>query len=187
MIRNVTNRLNDGNFFKFGLYFKDNTPLIESIFNTDEYSQRIKNSLELRPRANEFIKRFVKVLTQKSNFYTTKIGEYNLSSYARKIEKEYYRVYSTQDSFFNKEKETAFKYVFFINDSIVIERNFNVYYFNPVSRFSLELNETFRDILDDIKNMVKKQDEYKQWEEYKNSLKYNITLEKYLEISEQKI
>lgn len=161
---------NTNDFFKFGLYLNDE-PIMEEIFDRTF----IPKEINLKSQANDYIKTFKKALSLRNNqlksdnnLKTNKA----LNSYKENLK---FFKFKNEDSIlvrksegekneegFYENPEENFKFVLFNvsnqESNIVIERNFYITYFNPNTRFSTELTESFRDVVADIKDVLKKRD-----------------------------
>lgn len=172
--------MNKSNNFKLGLYFKDDTPIIESIFDAEPYQYAFKNELNFSEKAKIHMRNFFKVLSKRTESLTTKNMGYDYVKYPMDLEKKFIKNYKQDTSLFKNDNKANLKYILSINGNIIIERNFVVYNYNPISRFSLELTEIFNDILNEFKYDIKEIDLNNQWDEYEKSVKLGISLNKYV-------
>lgn len=166
--------------YRFVLYLNDEV-VTERSFPSEVYKTKFANLRELAPDLIKMLQQTLSKqnVTTKLNGYDL-IGEYlkSYNPYKDKVFSKLERVsegeyinnngevifkvkngshYQTRDgetAYFNN-KEEQFKFIVFLGDSLVIERNFFVKRYNPKTRFSLELNETVLDIVELLKNQIK--------------------------------
>jgi hypothetical protein len=166
--------------YRFVLYLNDEV-ITESGFPSDVYKTRFVNIRELAPELIKMLQQTLSLqnVTTKINGYDL-IAEYQkaLKPYKGSVKSKLERVSEGEfindkgevlhkvrngSTYFTKEGEKAyfsnkaeqFKFVLFLGDNSVIERNFFVKRYNPKTRFSLELNETISDVVSLLKNQFK--------------------------------
>lgn len=163
-------------FYRFVLYL-NGQPISQTEFPAHTYNQNVRYFVNIKELAPDFIKSLQNVLSLKDKDLNLKLENYNFI-------KEYNKVLSINkklislspelnkinrlsegtylDGRYVNEQE-QFKFVLYLNENHIIERNFFVKNFNPKSRFSIDLIETIIEIIDDIKNHIKKQDSQYMW------------------------
>lgn len=175
-------------FYKLGLYLNDQ-PIMERIFDANVYNPEVRKGVEIRHMARDLIKMFQNTLqNEKPTFLNGINGKSVIENYERlhELDAKGYDDKLTRLSYgrmvedskkgikYYENKKEQFKYVLFLNDFHIIERNFVVFNYNPDSRFSIELEETFNEVIDMIKEDIKKKDCDFLWKEYeKNPYHYD--------------
>lgn len=150
--------------FKFGLYL-NNQPIIEEIFD----KTYLPREINLKNVANEYIKLFKNTLSLRNENITTDsyFKTYNKLAKFYKLEDNDNITKRNNSGFINEEgyyqnDNENFKFILFniqgTEKNIVIERNFAIKNYNPNTRFSYELLETFQEVLGKIKDELKQKD-----------------------------
>ena len=184
MTKNDNNQKHE-NVFKFGLY-QNNDPISETIFTADVFNPVIRYSVDIRDDIFSIILRLQKALS-KDKGLTKKISfsdkNYNLLEYYKN------QVSNETKPFNNKlvSKERSkhrvhgkiysgvqFKFGLYINDNPIVERDFYVEGYNPETRLSEELNNTVREIAEEINQKLKDEDVSHMWDDYDLINTYNL-------------
>lgn len=159
--------VNGNDMFKFVLSFNEQ-PILQRGFSGDVYEQITKGSINLRDRTKEYIYNLKKVLASKDDDLSFELMGYNLlDSYLELLELNNIDVNDSllriskaggiRDGYYVNDEEN-FKFVLYYDNKSIIERNFYVKNYNPNSRFSVDLIDTFDDIVSDIQIVIKEHD-----------------------------
>lgn len=160
--------------YRFAL-FLNNEVIAERIFPADVYNQFVRYSINIRELASDMIKGFQNVLQTQDNKLTFEYDNYDLldhyintnhnhlSSKDSKIVRQSVGKLGEDGFYINPDEQ--FKFILFLNDNHVIERNFFVKRYNPNSRYSVDLMYHFEHVVKDIQNFIKKKDVSVMWEE----------------------
>ena len=165
------------NFFKFSIYQGKNV-IIERIFDADCFNPVIRYSVDIRSMIPDIIQKLQNTLSQK-NLSFNKINEdgevqYNfIKEYqdvchlfnvnALKLKKPPYIKKEINGKIF---EGTQCRFGLYINNNPIVERDFQVEDFNPAVRFSYEIVEVTREIVDLIFLHLKDMDVIQLWEDY---------------------
>jgi hypothetical protein len=193
------------NVFKFGLTLKGEK-LYERIFSADLYNPVVRYSVDIRERIPSIINEIQQVLQKQStnlNFDSILNSTRNSSDYVANTKKYYKHICKINrmspvklfvPTFFNKEtqkvmvpvKGTEFKFGVYINQNPIVERNFYVENYNPEARFSNELTVVLNDIVDYLKNYLKKSDVNHMWNDYDLITTYELNIQQVRELSKDR-
>jgi len=154
------------NNFKFGLYL-GNEPICERIFSADVYNHATRTSVDIRELTGGFIKNFQKTLETKKP-----VVEFENYSFLK-----YYTDNSVDNSKLSKIRK-PFKMGLYVNDFVIIEREFEVYNYNPAVRFSIDIVNIVNEIVFDIENHLKIVDSNYMNDDNLISNKYFMNLQK---------
>jgi hypothetical protein len=169
------------NLYKFGIY-SDNNIISERVFSADEYNQVVKYQIDIRSMINGIQKRIQRVLSSSNNDLSFKFNDnYNTLKYFKDKNLKYgynnlqeveERSITINDKIY---KGSEIKIGIYLNSNPIFERSLYINRYNPNSRFSVELYEVVYDIVDDIKNKIKKDDIKLMWEDFDlmNYFNYN--------------
>jgi hypothetical protein len=167
------------NLYKFRIY-TDNEVLSERVFSADEYNQVVKYQIDIRSMINNIQKRVQKVLSASNNdLHFNFNGQYNTLKYFKDRNSKY--GYSNLESIEENSitindkvyKGSEIKIGIFLNSNPIFERSLYINRYNPNSRFSVELYEVVYDIVEDIKDKIKKDDIKLMWEDFDLMNHYN--------------
>lgn len=166
------------NQFRFNLY-QENVLLCEKIFSADVYNPFTRYSIDIRDLLPHTIVQLQRILSKKNYDTFIDLGngvELGLYDYVRKIINSYPDKYKKGMEYNPKSikqhiedkiiKGVECKIGLYINENPIVERIFYVDGFNPVARYSYELTDLFIEIVDDIKNNIKKVDKKNMWDDY---------------------
>ena len=160
------------NQFKIELYSKDSL-VYESIFDGDCYHPITRYSVDIRNQLFSIMKSLKKTLSStKLNFKYNNIDL--LKRYKDEVNK--YPIHIKNSINIIQPKNKLFRFVLSMNDSIIVEREFEVVGFNFNSLFSYNLYNTLNQIKEDIINSIRNSDINLMWEDYEiiNTYNYNI-------------
>jgi hypothetical protein len=153
--------------FNFVL-FLNNEIILNRTFDGGVFEQTTKETINIRDRAKDYIYSFKKSLSSRDNDLSFELSGYDLlGSYLKllainsvDINDSKLKISTSgliEDGYYVN-KDENFKFVLYYKDKSVIERNFYVKDYNPKSRFSVELLETFNDVVYDIESSIKDAD-----------------------------
>lgn len=159
------------NYFKLGLYQED-IIFYEGIFSSDNFNPITKKNIDIRPILPNFIRSFQKILSKRNYDFKVSIDKFNhynnehelinlLYSFDEKYgQLEFDYNPKSKEKYIMGKKYTGveFKLGFYINDKTIVERDFYVNGFNPMSRYSVDVIDLATDTLDEIKTFIKMQD-----------------------------
>ena len=188
------------NYFKFTLAY-NKQPLIERIFDADCYNQSVRYVVKLQDLSKQIRNDFINVLSKNNKFLSFDMNGYDLNETFKKIlkngnllDKKNHENYSenlTKENliyFLSKldkqETITGFSYTLYINNNIIIERDFNVDNFNVNSLFSTNLIVVFNNWVSKIEDRIKKNDINLMWGDYDILNEFNLTAKEIRELSE---
>ncbi|MFW5847372.1 MAG: hypothetical protein ACOCVF_00435 [bacterium] len=159
------------NYFKLGLYQED-VVFFEGIFSSDVFNPLTKKNIDIRPILPDFIRSLQKMLSKRNYNFKLPVDKYDHYD-NQHIVMNY--LYSFDSSFgkmefdYNPESKNKkimgkvytgveFKLGFYVSDKTIVERDFYVNGFNPMSRYSVDITDLCTDILESIKEYIKIQD-----------------------------
>lgn len=189
---------NSENIFKLSLY-QGNILYCEKCFSADVFYPLTRYSVDIRQILPSSITKLQKILSKKTYDYLLKRGNddfYDLYGYVLDLI-ESYPQYQRRNMKYNPEVITYqidnktirgvdFKLGFYINDNPIVERVFYVDGFNPTSRWSIDVLETFLSISDDIFNFIKKNDVKNLWNDFYLANKRGLSPNQIKELSLEK-
>lgn len=165
------------NVFKLSL-FQKNILFCERAFDADQFNPFTRYSIDIRNILPKSISCLQKMLSKKSYDVDLDVGNdksIDLYGYYENIVKEKY----DNDIEYNPISVTQyikdanltirgveFKLGFYINDNPIVEREFFVDGFNPISRWSVDLLDAFIPISYEIENNIKTSDVKNIWDDY---------------------
>lgn len=184
------------NTFKFGLY-QENDMIIETSFTADNINPAIRYSVDIRDEVFSIISRLQKALSRRN--LTHKI---DLAGNTYDFLEHYRNQSALETKSFNDKldapKKTThkvngkiysgvqFKFGLFINNNLIVERDFYVKGYNPASRFSLELSETVNQIADEINESLREDDIKHMWDDYDLIHTYNLYINDIRDLSQNR-
>ncbi len=161
----------DKDLFRFVLILNDEK-ISERTFPGDMYNQYVRFGVDIKAIASNIIKGFQSILsTDKKDLnyvihgidvlkeYTNSLKINNISISDSKLKpasKNGKYIENEGGKSYYECLDEKFKFVLYINDNMVIERNFFVKNYNPTSRFSLELSNEMNYIVNDKQIHIKK-------------------------------
>jgi len=170
------------NQFKIELYSKDSL-VYESIFDGDCYHPITRYSVDVRNQLFGIMKSLKKILSStKLNFKYNNIDL--LKHYKSEVDK--YPIHIKNSINIIQPKKKMFRFILSMNDSIVVEREFEVINFNFNSLFSFDLHNTLNKIKEDIINSIRDSDINLMWEDYEIINTYNYNIQQVRELPETK-
>jgi hypothetical protein len=180
------------NLYKFGIY-SDNDIISERVFSADEYNQVVKYQIDIRSMINNIQKRVQKVLSMQDRDLNYNFnGNYNTLKYFTDRNSKY--GYSNLEDIQERSitindktyKGSEIKIGIYLNSNTIFERSLYIGKYNPNSRFSVELYEVVYDIVEDIKDKIKKDDVKLMWEDNDLMNHYNyIHISQIRELSQE--
>ena len=170
------------NQFKIELYSKDSL-VYESIFDADCYHPITRYSVDVRNQLFDIMKSLKKTLSStKLNFKYNNIDL--LKHYKSEVDK--YPIHIKNSINIIQPKKKMFRFILSINNSIIVEREFEVVNFNFNSLFSYDLHNTLNQIKEDIINSIRNSDINLMWEDYEIINTYNYNIQQVRELPETK-
>ena len=185
---------NHENIFKFSIY-QGRTVLSERIFSADSFNPVIRYSVDIRSIIPEIIQRLQMTLSRR-NLSFNKIGEnahvnynflkeyqdvcYNFNVRADKLRKPYYIKKEINGKMI---KGTECRFGLYINNNPIVERDFPVDQYNPAVRFSYEIIEVNRDLVDYIQSFLRETDVSHMWDDYGLIHTYGIYINQIRELN----
>jgi len=188
------------NLFKICL-FQETNLIAERIFPADIISPSIRTSIDVRSILPSIISKLQKTLSKKEYYYEYEIQNqdkvvYDFLDYRNRMVELYPK--RIQD-IINKQPEikkqviedkiikgVEFKFVFYINDNLIVERIFYVNGYNNTINYSNDIIYLINDIANKIYNFLKKSDINHMWEDYDLINKYNYTIQQIRELPKMK-
>jgi hypothetical protein len=181
-------KVNETNEFKFGLYLND-YEMYERVFSADVYNQITRYSVNIKKDAKKYINMLQNVLSAKDSELDFNINGYNVMDYTTNLT---YLLDSHNKDVEDASREESndslykttyvaplkFNYVLYINNNIIIEREFYVRNLNLSAIKSVNLNETLDYIVSEIKSKIKEDDLTQMWEEFDIMKYYNMSVTK---------
>jgi hypothetical protein len=192
----MTEKFNE-NIFKFSIYQGD-CVVSERIFNANDFNPVIRYSVDIRSIIPEIIQK-LQITLSKRNLTFNKIDEkayvdynflrdyqdvcYNFNLKPIKLKKPYY----IRKEINGKVIEgTQCRFGLYINNNPIVERDFHVDKYNPAVRFSYEIVETTRDLVDFIVQYLKEMDSKHMWDDYKLIKTYSLYINQIRELTDKK-
>ena len=166
------------NVFKFSLY-QENVLLGEKIFSADLFNPFTRYSVNIRSMLPKTITKFQKVLSKKKYDVVFDVGngkQYDffhhnqnyLNSLPRQVKEDL--KYHPETKVYQIENKTIrgveCKLGLYINDNPIVEREFYVDGFNPISRYSWDVLELVIETADKIFKIIKTEDIHNMWDDY---------------------
>jgi hypothetical protein len=186
------------NTFKITL-FQEKDLIIERIFNADVISPAIRSSVDIRCILSSIISKFQKTLSKREYYYEMEIKddliydflEYKnmmVDLYPQKIRDVINKQPEVKKQVIEDKiiKGVEFKFNFYINDNLIVERIFYVNGYNNEVRYSNEIVYLINDVANKIYNFLKKNDVNHMWEDYALINKYNYTIQQVRELPKMK-
>ncbi len=178
--------------YRFVLYLNDQV-IAEKVFPAYLYNHYTRFNLDIRPISPEIIKSFQHVLSNKDEQIAFDLYEYNLLGHYKEYNDHFLKSESKLVTNPNGKMENGryvnefekFRFVLYINNKHIIERNFSVYNYNPKVRFSVDLVDTFDEAVEKVKGYIKKKDLNNMWEEFTIMNNYNMTVDKIRVLSKE--
>jgi hypothetical protein len=178
--------------YRFSLLLNDEV-ITERIFSADSYNPEVNGHANIRDMAvedpnskdapTEIMRNFQQILSLHSSKLSFIINGYDTLKY----HKRWLASYGNSESLIRRKSEGGlddkgyyqnpdekFKFVLYLNDVNLIERNFLVKRFNPESRFSVELTNYLEDVVHNIQNFLRDKSNSFMYEEYDITNKYNM-------------
>jgi len=166
------------NIFKFALY-QDDVLFCEKIFDANQYNPFTRYSVNIRNVLPKAINKLQRVLSKKG--YNTRYvvnGECVYDFFAHHCDEiKQYNSQKKQRIIYNPPsisqnidgkviKGVPFKIGLYINENTIVEREFYVDNFHPVSRWSADVVRLVVDIADEISEKIKQDDINNTWDDY---------------------
>jgi len=185
------------NIFKFSIYQGRNV-ISERIFSADSFNPVIRYSVDIRPIIPEIIQRLQRTLSRR-NLSFNRIDEnahvnynflkeyqntcYDFKVRAEKLRKPFYIKKEINGKII---KGTECRFGLYINNNPIVERDFPVDQYNPAVRFSYEIVETNRELVEFITEFLKQTDIKHMWDDYNIIHTYGIYINQIRELGFRK-
>ena len=182
------------NTFKFVIYQGRNV-ISERVFSADCFNPVIRYSVDIRSIIPEIIQRLQRTLSRRNLIYN-KIDEkafvnynflkeyqdvcYDFKVRAEKLRKPFYIKKEINGKIV---KGTECRFGLYINNNPIVERDFTVDLYNPAIRFSYEIVESTRDLVEYIENYLKETDVKHMWDDYDLIGSYGIYINQIRDLS----
>jgi len=180
------------NLFRFGVYQNDSL-VIERSFSADDYNQGMRYYVDIRDKVSGIISKLSRTLSRQNLTYN--IFDYdNLKEYNKRLkgakDQEDNKLLKPEEIYFRKGnngefKGAEFKFVLFVNEHTIVERTFGVENYNPASRFSRELTDVVKYIVEDIIDYLKKSDRNHMWDDKSIISIYNLNISQIRDLSRE--
>lgn len=173
------------NNFRFSVYNKDSL-IIERIFTADVFNPSIR--VDIRENIPHFIQKLQDVLS--GDYYPNdEYGKY-LNWYKKELKKYNISVESNlkNTNRFSKQfgESSDCKFVLYINDNTIVERDFYVNNYNPEKRFSFELKDLIDEICETAFQSLKRDDMNYIWDDNDLMNIYGLYINQIRELSPEK-
>ncbi len=181
------------NDFRVTLH-QDNILFCERIIDADQFTPPTKSNINIKSKLNKIISNLQDVLSMKS--YETTYQKYDMLKYQKNMVLSINNTTEQKISNYKPKPKTQefggwiskgvdFRFSFFINDNLVVERVFLVDGFNPDSRWSIDVVNAFNQICSDIVDHLKRVDIKNIWDDYDIISKFGITINAIRELSSE--
>jgi len=190
------NETTHNNVFKFSLFqgnivndeFQKEVLLCEKIFDADKFNPFTRYSIDIRDILPKAITKLQKVLSRRSYDVFADTGRIDVNDeYSDNNGYDLYDYYQNMINLYPKEWRNAIRYNpqsitqqieqktirgvpckigLYINENPIVEREFFVDGFNPVSKQSIDLTNLVVEITDSIFEKIKKSDIKNMWDDY---------------------
>lgn len=173
------------NYFKFVFKYKGNS-LVEKIFDADQYNQATRYSIKLQEWNKQIISDFRDILGKNTKELNFEMCGYDLSKNLKNALKfQNNSKINELATLERKNQNDGFSYGLYMNNNIIIERDFSVLNFNINSIFSTDLVSMIDEWVFRIQDRIKTQDQNQMWEEYDLMNHYDLTLKEVRELPEE--
>lgn len=201
---------NLSNNFIFSLHQND-VLLFEGVIDAGQFNPYTRNSIDIRSILPKIITTLQKTLSKKSYDVEVELGReikdvngkddlvektINLYHYNQKMINDYPQ-YMRSEMYYNPKpvtheiedkviKGVECKIGLYVNDNTIVEREFYVDGFNPVSRWSVDLTGTCEYIVELISDHIKNSDVNNMWDDYDLINKAGYSINQIRELPEYK-
>lgn len=173
------------NQFKFGIYLGDDI-ISERVFSGSVYNQATMYQIDVRSIINSIQKRVQNLLSSSNLTYEmygySLLKHYKNTSNLSKLESPKSKTIEINGKTFNG---VEIKIGFYLNDNTILERFIYLNKYNPSSRFSSELYTTVSEIVEDLKDKIKRDDVAHMWEDYDLINRFNLHISQVRELSKE--
>ena len=170
------------NSFKFSLY-QENDLVIERSFSADVFNPMARYSVNIKEIIPSIIQRLQKLLSKRDATYKVDYGDeaYDLlGNYQTsiKVNKNFSQnkltipeaksvdITDGKGNVLKTITGVEWKFCFYINNNMIVERLLYVDKYNPAIRFSTEIVDTVNEITEDIFEIIKKNDVNNIWDDF---------------------
>jgi hypothetical protein len=177
---------NFNNLFKFGIYIGEDI-ICERMFSGDDYNQVTMYQIDVRSIINS-IQRRVQNLLSSNNLTYDMFGYSLLKDYKNNTtDKSKLDIPEAKTIEINGKTFSGveIKIGFYLNDNTILERYIYLNKYNPTARFSAEIYSTVLDIVEDLKDKIKRDDVKHMWEDYELINKFNLHITQIRDLSKE--
>jgi len=182
------------NVFKISL-FQENNLICERGFDADIFSPSVKSPVDIRNILPSIISRLQRGLSKKEYYTEFEVGEelvYDMYEYRNEMIESYPQSYQSLMNITPQIKKQVienktisgveFKFSFFVNENLIVERLFYVQGYNEEVKYSMDIYFMINDICNQIFTYLKKCDVGYIWEDYDLINSYNMTIQQIREL-----
>jgi hypothetical protein len=182
------------NTFKISL-FQESNLVCERGFNADVFSPSVKSPVDIRNILPSIISRLQRGLSKKEYYTEFTTGEelvYDMFEYRNNMIETYPDKYQALMNFTPQVKRQVienktisgveFKFSFFVNENLIVERVFYVNGYNEEVKYSMDLYFMINDICNQIYSYLKKCDVEHIWDDYDLINSYSMTIQQIREL-----
>jgi hypothetical protein len=177
---------NFNNLFKFGIYIGEDI-ICERSFSGNDYNQVTMYQIDVRSIINSIQRRVQNLLS--SNNLTYDMFGYSLLKHYKnnKTDKSKLDIPESKTIEINGKTFSGVevKIGFYLNDNTILERYIYLNKYNPTARFSAEIYSTVLDIVEDLKDKIKRDDVKHMWEDYELINKFNLHITQIRDLSKE--
>lgn len=186
------------NVFKISLYQESNL-VCERGFDADVFSPSVKSPVDIRNILPSIISRLQRGLSKKeyyTEFETNDELVYDMFEYRNDMIDRYPKRYQSMLNEIPQIKKQVienktisgveFKFSFFVNDNLIVERVFYVQGYNEEVKYSMDLYFMINDICNQIYSYLKKSDIGHIWDDYDLINAYSMTIQQVRELPSNK-
>ena len=174
------------NDFKFGLYH-DGRALVEKSFSADQLNPFTRYSVDIRELIPEIVEELIAVLSQSE--YETEYCGYDFEKLNNDLISTYPKKQHNVLKFrpkVNTYGSVDFTFGLYINDKVIVEREFFVKDFNEKCLNSIDLVGSIGYISDLIFRYLKRDDVKHMWEDYDLIYQYNMNIQQVRSLPDEK-
>ena len=186
------------NVFKIAL-FQESNLVCERIFDADVFSPSVKSPVDIRNILPSIISRLQRGLSKKvyyTEFESKDELVYDMYEYRNEMIESYPKRHQSLMNVTPQIKKQVienktisgveFKFNFFVNENLIVERVFYVQGYNEEVKYSMDLYFMINDICNQIFTYLKKTDINHIWDDYDLINSYNMTIQQIRELPSNK-
>jgi hypothetical protein len=186
------------NTFKIAL-FQENDLVCERGFDADVFSPSVKSPVDIRNILPSIISRLQRGLSKREYYTEFEANNelvYDMYEYRNEMIESYPKKYQSSMNITPQIKKQViesktisgveFKFSFFVNENLIVERVFYVNGYNEEVKYSMDLYFMINDISNQIFSFLKKCDIGHIWDDYDLINSYNMTIQQIRELPSNK-